>query len=87
MIVVSLGIAKVELGGKVLGILMLLEVGIVLLTDIAILRQPISLEFTSVEPSSMFSGNMGIAMVFAICSFVGFEATAIYSEECREPEK
>jgi len=87
VIVVSLGIAKVELGGKVLGILMLLEVGIVLLTDIAILRQPISIEFTSFEPSAMFSGNMGIAMVFAICSFVGFEATAIYSEECREPEK
>ena len=26
-------------------------------------------------------------MVFAICSFIGFEATAIYAEECKEPKK
>ena len=25
--------------------------------------------------------------MFAICSFIGFEATAIYSEECKDPHK
>lgn len=32
-------------------------------------------------------GNPGIAFVFAIASFIGFESTAIYAEECRDPHK
>ncbi|PWC19632.1 APC family permease [Brenneria corticis] len=87
ILVVALGIAKVELGGKVLGVLMLLEVGIVLLADIAIFTRPIAFELSSFSLATVFHGDIGIAMIFAICSFVGFEATAIYSEECREPGK
>ncbi|KAA8998509.1 APC family permease [Affinibrenneria salicis] len=85
--VVLLGIAKVELGGKVLGVLMLLEVAIVLLLDVAILARPAPFELRSFSPSGILQDGMGIAMIFAICSFVGFEATAIYSEECRNPGK
>ena len=85
--VVTLGIAKVELGGKVLGVLMLMEVGIVLLVDAAIVTQPIAFDISAFAPSTVFHGDVGIAMIFAICSFVGFEATAIYSEECRQPAK
>lgn len=88
--VLALGVEKVELGGKVLGVLMLAEVGIVLLTAVAIVVKGGSsstMEFSSFTPGSTFGGAMGIALVFAIGSFVGFEATAIYSEECREPEK
>lgn len=89
VIVLLLGIAKVELGGKVLGLLMLMEVGIVLLTDAGILSSHTvsHFEFSSFAPSTMFSGSFGIAMIFAISSFIGFEATAIYSEECKEPAK
>lgn len=87
--VLALGVEKVEIGGKVLGVLMLMEIGIVLLTDIGLLAQhgAAALEFSSFLPSVATGGAMGIAMIFAIGSFVGFEATAIYSEECREPEK
>lgn len=86
-IVIILGILKVEIGGKVLGILLLLEIGIVLLLDFHILVQPIQFEFQSFTPSVFMNGNFGISMVFAICSFIGFEATAIYSEECKDPQK
>lgn len=87
VVVTLLGIAKVEIGGKVLGILMLLEVGIILLIDIAILRTPVSLDFSSFHTHTIFTSNFGISMVFAICSFIGFEAAAIYSEECINPQK
>lgn len=87
VLVVLLGISKVEIGGKVLGLLMLLEIGIVILLDYSILKQNIPIEFSSFAPSTIFSGNFGIAMVFAICSFIGFEATALYAEECKDPEK
>ncbi|MBJ7552765.1 APC family permease [Marinomonas spartinae] len=87
VIVVVLGIAKVEIGGRILGILMLLEVAIILLVDFTIVKQPITMEFSSFSPSVIFSGNAGVGLIFAICSFIGFEASAIYSEECKTPEK
>ncbi|SDB94613.1 APC family permease [Acinetobacter boissieri] len=87
IIVILLGISKVEIGGKVLGLLMIFEIGIVMLLDYAILHRTSTIEFSSFAPSTLFSGNFGIAMVFAICSFIGFEATALYAEECKNPEK
>lgn len=87
--VLLFGVQHVELGGKVLGILMLAEVGIILLTDSAILaHKPLtSMDWSSFSPAVAGSGAVGIAMIFAISSFIGFEATAIYSEECRNPTK
>jgi Amino acid transporters len=32
-------------------------------------------------------GNLGIAFIFTIAAFIGFESTAIYAEECRDPQK
>lgn len=90
-LVLLLGILKVELGGMVLGLLMLAEVGIILAVDAGVLMQHASAgsawAWSSFEPSVALSGSVGIAMVFAISSFIGFEATAIYSEECRDPQR
>lgn len=87
MVVVFLGISKVEIGGKVLGLILLLEVGVVLLLDAVIISDTPVLTFNSFSPEVFMSGNLGISLVFAICSFIGFEATAIYSEECKDPQK
>ena len=86
-VVILLGTAKVEISGKILGILMILEVAIILLVDIAIFQKPLNIEFTSFQPSTIFTSHFGISMIFAICSFIGFEAAAIYSEECINPQK
>jgi hypothetical protein len=32
-------------------------------------------------PGALFAGSLPIALLFCFASFVGFEATAIYSEE------
>lgn len=83
-----LGVRRVEVGGKLLGVLMLAEVAIVVLMDVMILiKKTGPLNFTSFEPSVFMQGNLGIAFIFAIASFIGFESTAIYAEECRDPEK
>lgn len=87
MVVVFLGISKVEIGGKVLGLILLLEVGVVFLLDAIIIADAPTLTFNSFSPEVFMSGNLGISLVFAICSFIGFEATAIYSEECKDPQK
>ncbi|PEI05869.1 amino acid permease [Pantoea agglomerans] len=83
-----LSIKRVEVGGKLLGILMLAEVAIVLLTDVMLLIKKVgSYTFQSFEPSVFMQGNLGIAFIFTIAAFIGFESTAIYAEECRDPEK
>ena len=34
-----------------------------------------------------FEGGAGIAIAFALASFIGFEATAIYGEESKDPKR
>ncbi|MCD9672813.1 MULTISPECIES: APC family permease [Klebsiella] len=91
VVVWVLGIESVEVGGKVLGILMLMEVGIMLLTDIAVLYNlhatVIPFNMSSFTPGVVMNGHLGIALIFTIAAFIGFESTAIYGEECRQPEK
>jgi amino acid transporter len=45
----------------------------------------------SFSPSSIFAGGLlgtaGIAFAFAFASFIGFEATAIYGEETKDPKR
>lgn len=83
-----LGIRRVEVGGKLLGVLMLAEVGIVLLTDVMLLAKKAGpLSFASFEPEVFLHGNLGVAFIFTIAAFIGFESTAIYAEECRDARK
>ena len=85
-----LGIERIEIGSKVLGVLMLLEVGIALLIAAAVIFQTAThgtLDFAPFTPSTVFQGNVGIALVFGLAGFIRFEATAIYTDECRDPEK
>ncbi|ACS87002.1 APC family permease [Musicola paradisiaca] len=89
LVVCLLGIESVEIGGRVLGILMLMEVGIVLLTDAAVVwsHGTTPLTLTAFTPTVIYQGSIGIALVFSIAAFIGFESTAIYGEECRDPAK
>jgi len=83
-----LGVRRVEIGGKLLGVMMLAEVAIVLLTDIMLLiKKTGPYSFHSFEPSVFMQGNLGIAFIFTIAGFIGFESTAIYAEECKDPQK
>ena len=40
-----------------------------------------------VNPSAIFSGSLGIGLLFALISYVGFEATAIFRDEARTPDR
>ena len=42
---------------------------------------------SSFSPATMTEGAPGVAIVFAFNLFIGFEATAIYSEESRDPKR
>ncbi|WP_243060125.1 APC family permease [Nocardioides sp. SR21] len=94
-IVTALSALQVDIGAKLLGVLMLLEVLSLLLVAVAVLFQgggPDGLDFAaSFAPSNIFAGGLagsaGIALAFAFASYIGFEATAIYAEETKDPKR
>jgi amino acid transporter len=94
-LVLLLSLISVDVGAKFLGTLMLLEVISLIVTAVAVLVRgggPGGLDFAaSFAPQNIFvggfAGSAGIALAFAFASFIGFEATAIYGEESRDPKR
>jgi len=91
-IIAVLGYRQVDLSVKVLSILVSLEFLIVLILDAAILikgGQGGTAPFTAAPFTwaSFTTGSVAIALLFNFASFIGFEATTIYSEEAREPKR
>ncbi|MBM9624624.1 APC family permease [Streptomyces zhihengii] len=86
-----LGLLHVEFGAKLLGLLLVLEVGSMVLTAIAVFARgggPDGIDMgASFSPSAIMNGAPGIAFAFAFAGFIGFEATAIYGEESRNPRR
>lgn len=83
------GYRNISLGARVLGVLLALEIVAIVALTVAVFAHggAHGIDVTSFKPSTFFTGSPGIAMMFAIGSFVGFEATAIYSEEARDPKR
>ena len=87
-----LGYRQVDLSVKVLAILVSLEFLVVLILDAAILIQggqggTAPLNAVPFTWASFLSGSVAIALLFNFASFIGFEATTIYSEEARDPKR
>lgn len=92
--VTLLSLLSVDVGAKFLGVLTTLEVVSMFIVAVAILANggPEGLNFqASFDPSLVFAGGFtgtaGIAIAFAFASFIGFESTAIYGEEAKDPKK
>ena len=93
-IVTLLALLSVDVGAKVLGVLLILELASLLIVAIAVFAAggANGLDFAaSFAPANIlaggFAGGAGIALAFAFASFVGFEATAIYGEESKDPKR
>lgn len=84
-----LGYRHIDLSSKVLGVLLVAEVGIVvvLVGAVVIAGGAQGLSLAPFEPSNVVSGSPGVGLMFAIAAFIGFEATAIFRDEAREPNK
>ena len=84
-----LGYRQVDLSAKVLIVLVVFEYLIVLLVDFVILGKggAQGLSFSFFDTSALMSGSPTAAILFCLGSFIGIEATTIYAEEARDPEK
>ncbi|HWV86199.1 MAG TPA: APC family permease [Capillimicrobium sp.] len=88
-VIAILGVLRIDLNARVLAVLLILEVLVVALFDLAILADPgpQGITATGFSPAVATETALGAALVFCVASFVGFESAAIYGEECRDPRK
>ncbi|WNM34737.1 APC family permease [Streptomyces sp. Li-HN-5-11] len=91
VIVQVLGASGIEMGARILAVFVLAEFSILIAFALVTLFKGgghEGLGFTdSFSPSAALQGAPGVALMFAVASMFGFEATAIYGEEAREPRK
>lgn len=85
----ALGYRRIELSGRVLGVLLICEVGIVLVLDAAVIGRGGVGGFSTaaLNPTAFGAGAPGIALIFAIAGYIGFEATVVFRDEVRDPDR
>ncbi|WP_339492671.1 APC family permease [Pseudomonas rhizophila] len=84
------GTRNIEFNGRFLALLMLAELVVILIFDIAVVGHgggPEGFSAASFDPTNVFAAGLGAALVFVGGAFMGFETTAIYAEEARDPAK
>ncbi|GAS86977.1 APC family permease [Mycolicibacterium brisbanense] len=88
-IVALLGYRHIDLSAKVLGVALVLEISVVVVLDLVIVAKPgpAGVTFASFTPGVFSHGALGIAVLFALTGFIGFEATAVFRDEARNPER
>ncbi|GAB2958600.1 APC family permease [Streptomyces pseudoechinosporeus] len=91
VIVQAFGAAGVDLGAKVLAVFVLAEISLLLVFAVVTFLTGGGPEGlapgSSFSLSAAFDGAPGVALMFAVASMFGFEATAIYGEEARDAHK
>jgi amino acid transporter len=89
VLVGMLGLARVDINGKVLAFLLVSEVAIAVVYDLVMLSHPDggTVNLATLAPSHLWGPGIGAALVTAITGFVGFEATVVFSEETKDPQR
>lgn len=91
VIVQVLGASGIEMGARILTVFVLAEFSILIVFALVTFFKgggPEGLGLgDSFSPSAALQGAPGVALMCAVASMFGFEATAIYGEEAREPRR
>lgn len=89
LLVAYLGYRNIELSSKVLGLLLIAEAAVVVIVNVAVIAQggEAGLSLSTFAPAEVAAGSPGIGLMFAFFGFIGFEATAVFRDETKDPER
>jgi amino acid transporter len=89
VVVTAFGFRSADVSARFLGVLMVLEFAVLLVLDVLVVgeRGAAAFPLQSFSPAEVFGGSLGIALMFAFTSFVGFESAVLYGEETRDPAR
>ncbi|MGI5374342.1 APC family permease [Streptomyces sp. CA-251387] len=81
----------INLTAKALGVMLIAEIAVLFAVATAVLLHgggPDGIPVEPVNPKNAFTGaSAGLGLFFAFWSWVGFESTAMYGEESRDPKR
>lgn len=85
VIVSILAYHRITLVATVLSVALVAEIAMIMLLNVAIIVQKglPAFDLHDFAPSSVFGPGLGIALIYAFNSMIGFESTAIYQEEAK----
>lgn len=84
-----LGHRQISFSAKVLGVALLAEVAILFVLALPVVFQggAEGLTLEPFNPGTAFAGGVGAMFTISFGAFIGFEATAVYSAEAKDPRK
>ncbi|MGW0331931.1 APC family permease [Streptomyces sp. NPDC003011] len=87
LVVGALGWLKIDVNARVLGVLLVVEVALVVIFDIAAVTDPgkEGLSLHAFNPDTLTGAGVGTALCFCIAAFLGFEQAPVYAEETSRP--
>ncbi|GGZ92935.1 APC family permease [Streptomyces echinoruber] len=82
-----LGWLKIDVNARVLGVLLVVEVLLVVVFDLAAVTDPAAegLSLHAFDPGTLTGAGVGTALCFCIAAFLGFEQAPVYAEETSRP--
>lgn len=86
VIVFLLAISGIHVSAIVLGVALVLEIILVFVFGFSVLIQH-GFDFGIFTPTVITGGSLWIGLLMAATAFIGFEATALFGEEAKEPRK
>ena len=88
-VVTVLGLVRVDLSGKVLGVLLSIELIVVIALAISGLVHPANghLSLATLSPTNLTSAGLGPVLAVAVLGYVGFEQSPVFAEEARNPRR
>jgi amino acid transporter len=92
LLVTVLGLARVDITGRVLGVLLTVEIIVIVAETVSGLARPSggTLSFGTLSPSALTSagfGTFGVLAVVAILGYIGFEQAPVLAEEARHARR
>ncbi|MEW9532090.1 APC family permease [Microbispora sp. NPDC049125] len=87
--VAALGYREIAVSARVLAVMMAGEILVLLALDVAVLARHgvTALPAASFTPHEVFGPGLGVALMFAFVSFIGFESASLYGKESRDPRR
>lgn len=88
-IATALAVGGIEVSARILFVILALELLALVVLDASILLHNGIPSFTIqvFNPVNIFSGAVGVAAIYGFSMFLGFETTAVYAEEVRNPRR
>jgi amino acid transporter len=84
-----LGYRKIDLSARVLSVVVIAEYLAILILDFAILKSggDSGINLDAFDRTHVLGGTPSIGLLFCFAAFIGFEATTIYGEEAKNPQR